>query len=266
MGKKLIVGILIVIAILLVSIYYSYSIVSNGPINPLGRLSFVKIENPDMYPGHPHSELLANYAAERNSQCAIVIHFAGSSNYRSYEQTVNNTTSNQSSVYIIEASYIDTQGKGSANLSQIDFLDSFKVALFGIPDNRYRYVSDGNVYNSYDELLAHINTLAQEHGQKGPIPMVWHGTVRTDNPIINPGCGFPLYFQILTKTYGIIPAYVYMVYGLIFPYLNNPYKDYELSNASELQKLYNQNATNFVKNNGTSNTDKYILNNYSNYD
>ena len=128
MGKKIIIGILI-LTILSVSTLYSYSVVSNGPINPLGRLSFVKIENPDMYPGHPHSQLLANYSAERGSKCVLVVHFAGSSNYRSYDQPINNTTNNQSSVFIIEAAYIDTQGKGSANLSQINFLDSFKVAI-----------------------------------------------------------------------------------------------------------------------------------------
>ncbi len=175
MGKKIIIGILI-LTILSLSTLYSYSVVSNGPINPLGRLSFVKIENPDMYPGHPHSQLLANYAAERGSKCVLVVHYAGSSNYRSYDQPLNNTN-NKSSVYIIEAAYIDTQGKGSANLNQINLLDSLKVAIFGVPDNRYRYMSDGVVYNTYDELMVHVNTLAQEHGQQGPIPMVWHGSV-----------------------------------------------------------------------------------------
>jgi len=257
-------GLLVAVAILAIIIVYSYMTVSAGPINPLGRLSFVKVENPDMYPGHPHSELLAKYAEERGSACALVVHFAGSSNYRSYEQPTNNSSSNQSSVYIIEASYIDTQGLGSTNLSQIDLLDSFKVALFGVPDNRYKYVSDGTIYNTYDELMVHVNTLAQEHGQKGPIPMVWHGTVRNDNPNINPGCGFPLYFQILTKTYGMIPAYVYMIYGLIFPYINSPYTNYEISNASELQKLYNNGSLNVDFKNYASTTDKYIGNKSNN--
>jgi hypothetical protein len=246
--------------------------VSNGAINPLGRLSFVEIENPDMYPGHPHSQLLANYAAERGSPCVLVVHFAGSSNYRSYEENINDISFNQGKVYIIEAAFIDTKGIGSTNMSQVNLLDSFKVALWGIPDDRYVYMSDGIVFKSYDELMTHVNTLAQEHGQTGPLPMVWHGTVRGDNPNINPGCGFPLYFQILTKTYGIIPAYVYTLYGMIFPYLNSPYRDYELSNATELQKLYNQGDLNVDFKNVTSNTDRYILNesnnmtNYNNYD
>ena len=235
------VAIIIILAIILL---YSYITVSSGPIDPLGRLAFVKIENPDMYPGHPHSELLAKYAVDRGSQCALVIHFAGSSNYRSYLENINVNGTNKS-VYIIEAAYIDTQGKGSVNLSQINKTDSFKLALYGIPDKRYKYLSDGVVYNNYTALMAHVNTLAQKHGQKGPIPMVWHGSVRGDDPNINPGCGFPLYFQILSKTYGVIPAYVYTTYGLIFPYLNNPYKDFELSNATKLQKLYNEGDLNF---------------------
>ena len=268
MEKKLIIGLLIIVTILAVSIVYSYIIVSNGPINPLGRLSFVKVENPDMYPGHPHSELLAKYAEERGSACALVVHFAGSSNYRSYQEDFNNSSSMQGGVYIIEASYIDTQGVGSVGLKHINFLDSLKVALFGVPDGRYKYVSDGTIYNTYDELMAHVYTTAQEHGQKGPIPMVWHGSVRLDSPIIDPGCGFPLYFEILTKTYGIIPAYLYMINGLIFPYLNSPSWYYELSNAAELQKLYNLGDLNLDFHNITSNTDKYIgnkSNNMSNY-
>ncbi|MGB7968475.1 MAG: hypothetical protein WCF28_02750 [Methanobacterium sp.] len=249
---------LIAIAILALIIGYSYITVSNGPIQPLGRLSFVKVENPDMYPGHPHSVLLAQYAQERGSQCALVVHFAGSSNYRSYEQDLNTTSSTgQNGTYIIEVAYIDTQGGGSKSLSQINFFDSFKVALFGVPDGRYKYMSDGVVYNNYTSMMNHVETLAQEHGQKGPIPMVWHGTVRTDSPFIDPGCGFPLYFQIMSNTYGLIPAYTYMIYGLIFPYLHSPYWQFELSHSSELQTLYNTGQLDYNYVNATSNVDRY---------
>ncbi len=260
---------LVAILILALIIGYSYITVSKGPIEPLGRLSLVKIANPDMYPGHPHAQLLAQYAAQRGSQCALVLHFAGSSNYRSFPQQLNDTnfplsanaTSYQNgSVYIIEVAFIDTQGGGSKSLNQINFLDSLNVALFGVPDNRYKYMSDGTVYNTYGEMMAHVNTLAQQHGQQGPIPMVWHGTVRTDSPIIDPGCGFPLYFQILTKTYGIIPAYVYTVYGLLFPYLNSPYWQFEMTHSSQLQTLYNEGSLNLDKSNITSNVDKYYQN------
>jgi len=152
---------LITLGILALIAGYSYVTVSNGPIEPLGRLSFVKLANPDMYPGHPDSELLVKYAEERGSKCALVVHFTGSSNYRSY---------NDSGVYIIEVGFIDTQGMGSINMSQVNYLDSFKVALFGIPDGRYKYMSDGHVYDTYDEMMAHVNELAQEHGQEGPLP------------------------------------------------------------------------------------------------
>ena len=255
--KKILIVLIILISFSAVIIGYSYSIVSNGPINPLGRLSFVKIENPDMYPGHTHANLLAKYAAERGSQCAIVLHFAGSSNYRSFPTEVNNSNGTNQSVYIIEVAFLDTQGSGSASMGQVNYLDSLKVALFGVPDKRYKYMSDGKVYNTYSEMMAHVYALAKEHGQKGPIPIVWHGTVRTDSPFIDPGCGFPLFFQILTNTYGIIPAYTYTLYGLIFPYLNDPYSHYELSNYVELQKLYNAGELNLDKTNSTSNVDRY---------
>jgi hypothetical protein len=250
----------VILVILAIIIGYSYITVSNGPIEPLGRLSFVKIANPDMYPGHPHANLLGEYAKDRGSKCAIVLHFAGSSNYRSFSESVNTTNHQVGSVYIIEAAFIDTQGGGSKSLNQINFLDSLKVALFGVPDGRYKYMSDGKVYNTYDEMMAHINLLAQQHGQQGPIPMVWHGSVRNDSAIITPGCGFPLYFQILTKTYGIIPAYVYTVYGLIFPYIYSPYWKFELSHATELQQLYNEGALNLDKSTAVSNVDKYYQN------
>jgi hypothetical protein len=259
MSKK--VWAFVAIGIIAVILGYSYVTVSNGPIEPLGRLAFVKIANPDMYPGHPHAQLLGDYAAERGSQCALVLHFAGSSNYRSFPESVNETTSYQNgSVYIIEVSFIDTQGGGSKSLSQINIWDSLTVALFGIPDDRYKYMSDGTIYNNYTSMMAHVTQLEQAHGQTGPLPMVWHGTVRTDSPIIDPGCGFPLYFQIMTKTYGIIPAYVYTAYGLLFPYINSPYWKFELSHASELQTLYNEGALNLDKSNVTSNVDKYYQN------
>jgi hypothetical protein len=115
-----------------------------------------------------------------------------------------------------------------------------------------------------------VNALAKENGQTGPLPMVWHGTVRRDNPILDPGCGFPLYFQILTKTYGLIPAYTYMIYGSLFPYFNSPYTHYELSNYADLQKLYNSGNLNLDKSNVTSNVDKYYKKlskeNLTNYD
>ncbi len=219
------ISVLLVIIILIGS--YSYFTVSNGSIAPLGRLGFVKFANPDMYPGNLHSELLAKYAEERGSKCALVVHFAGSSNYRSYQE---------GDVYIIELAFIDTQGTGAAE--KVNYLDSLKIALFGIPNGRYKFKSDGKVFNTYDEAMNHVYEKAAAHGQEGPIPMVWHGTSRSENPIINQGCGFPLYFYIMIKEYGIIPAYIYTLTGMIYPYFKDPYRNFELQNAQKLQKLY----------------------------
>ena len=244
---------LITLAILAIIIGYSYITVSSGPIEPLGRLAFVKTMNPDFYPGHAHSKLLAQYADEHNSKTALVVHMAGGSNYRSYQE---------GNVYIIEVAFIDTQGIGSASLNQINFMDSLKVALFGVPEGRYKYMSDGKIYDTYDEMMDHVNTLAQTHGQEGPIPIVWHGNARTDNPILVQGDGFPLYFQILTKTYGIIPAYVYMISGMIYPYIHNPYRNFELQHASELQYDYNKGLLNHdYKSVDDRATGQYYINN-----
>jgi len=221
-------GIVIVIILLLMGglIFVSSA---NGTIEPLGRLGFVKLANPDMYPGHPHSQLLAQYAEERGSNCALVVHFAGSSNYRSYME---------GNVYIIEMAFIDTQGTGATG--DINYLDSLKVALFGVPDGRYKYKSDGKVYDTYEEAMDHVYKKAADHGQEGPIPMVWHGTARSGNPIITQGCGYPLYFEIARREYGIIPAYYYTLKGMLLPYFDLPYRNFELQHASELQQYYTQ--------------------------
>ena len=42
---------LVAIAILVLIVGYSYITVSNGPIEPLGRLAFVKLANPDFFSG-----------------------------------------------------------------------------------------------------------------------------------------------------------------------------------------------------------------------
>lgn len=246
---------LIALAILALIIGYSYVTVSNGPIQPLGRLAFVKLTNPDMYPGHPHSQLISTEAANQGSKTALVLQMYGGSNYRSYQE---------GNVFIIEVAFIDTQGMGSISLSQVNFLDSLNVGLFGVPDGRYKYMSDGVIYNSYDKMMNHVNTLAHEHGQHGPIPMVFKGTVREGSPIITPGEGFSEYFQILTKTYGIIPAYVYTLSGMLSPYFNDPYAINELLHSSELQYDYNHGLLNenYVKVN--TNVTKYYTTLYQN--
>ncbi len=233
-GDKMRWGLIVIAVILLLTGGYIYASSANGNIEPLGRLGFVKLANPDMYPGHPHSQLLAKYAEEKGSKCALVVHFAGSSNYRSYQE---------GDVYIIELAFHDTQGNGAAG--NVNYLDSLKVALFGVPDGRYTFKSDGKVYKTYDEAMAHVNELAKEHGQVGPIPMVWHGTARSGNPIITQGCGYPLFFDIVRREYGIIPAYYYTLKGMLLPYFDNPYRNFELSHASQLQYYYTHGLINY---------------------
>lgn len=220
---------LVAIAIVVVIVGFTVVAVASGPFTPLGRISFVKVANPDFYPGHIHSQLLAKYAEEKNSNCALICHFAGSSNYRSYPD---------GDVYIIELSLIDTQGTGAADPT--NYWDSVKLALFGAPEGRYKYKSDGLIFDTYDEAMNHVNTLAREHNQSGPLPIAWHGNARQGNAVFIQGCGFPLYFHIMQKTYGTIPAYLITFSGMVFPYMNNPYRNFELGHASQLQELYNE--------------------------
>ncbi|BDZ66869.1 hypothetical protein [Methanobacterium ferruginis] len=218
-----------VILIVVLAIFGVYLVVSSSisPFEPMGRLGFVKLANPDMYPGHPHSQLLAEYAKEKGSKCALVVHFAGDSNYRHYKE---------GDVMIIEMALIDTQGTGAADPT--DYLDSLKIALFGVPDGRYKFKADGIVFNNWSEARTYINKIAVQNGQEGPMPMVWHGTARSGNPIFVQGCGLPLYFYITWQEYGRLAAYYYTITGMFTPYLDLPYRNYELQHASELQYYY----------------------------
>lgn len=226
---------LIILAIFLLIVGYSYATTMNGPITPEGRLAFVKVANPDMYPGHLHSQLLAKYANESGSKSILVVHFAGSSNYRCY---------NEGGVEILELAFIDSNGTGATG--DTNYLDSLKIALFGAPEGRYKYKTDGIVFDNLTSALNYLYGIAEENGQEGPIPMYWHGTARKDNPIFSQGCGFPLYFDITRQLYGLIPAWVYTLKGMLVPYFKDPYANYELSHYSELQNYYQQGMIDFT--------------------
>jgi hypothetical protein len=225
---------LVALAIFLLIVGYAYVSTINGPITPEGRLAFVKVANPDMYPGHLHAQLLAKFANESGSKSILVVHFAGSSNYRNFKE---------GDVEVLELAFIDTNGTGA--VGDTNYWDSVKIALFGAPDGRYKYKSDGIVFDSLDEALNYLYGIAEENGQDGPIPMYWHGTARKDNPIFSQGCGFPLYFDITRHLYGIIPAYVYTLKGMMVPYFKDPYANYELSHYGELQNYYQQGMIDF---------------------
>lgn len=219
-----------VILILLVLIVAVFSYVSSlsGPYAPMGRLSFVKILNPDISPGNPHSTLAAKYAKERGSNTVLVVHLAGHrSGYPNYWE---------GDVYIMELGFIDKQRGYS---TKVDWGDVIQGFLFGQANDRYDYVSDGKIFHNLDDALAYLDKKAAQNGQVGPRLMFWHGTVRSDNPIINQGCGLPLYYQICDHYYGRLGAYYYVITGIIFPYLNSPYRNFELMNSAQLQYDYN---------------------------
>jgi hypothetical protein len=223
----------IVIGILILFGGYLYISSLAGPVDPVGRLGFVKLANPDMYPGHPHSQVLAQYAKERGSKTALVVHYAGDSNYRHYME---------GDVMIIELAFVDKKNKATTD---IDWNDVMQTFLFGIPKDRWQYKADGLVFDNYDDAMAYVKNLSAQNGQKGPITMVYHGTARAGNPIINQGCGFPLYVQICWYQYGRFAAYYYVLKGMLLPYLSLPYRNFELQHASELQYYYTHGMLNY---------------------
>lgn len=222
----------IIVIFLLIGFLYVTTSNTSKDIEPLGRLAFVKIANPDMYPEHVHANLLAQYAQERNSKCAIVLHFAGSSNYRNFMN---------GEVYIIEMAFMDTAG---AQIN-IDWNQVLDYGINGVPEDKWNYKVDGEIYDKFDDAWARVLQMAKERGQEGPIPTVWHGTVREGDIFINPGCGFPLYYQVCCKEFGHFGGIIRAATGSIFPYFNNPYRSYEIQHAPELQYYYTHNMLNY---------------------
>ena len=224
-------GALILVIIILAGSYFYFTSTA-GDFEPLGRLAFVKIANPDMYPGHIHSKLLAEYAREEGSPCILVVHYGGSSNYRCYME---------GDVYILELAYVEK----NQYTPGINWTEVWQEGIYGVPDDKWTYRSDGREFRTLDEALQYIKERAAEHGQTDPIPMVYHGTVRQGDVIVNQGCGFPLYYKIAREEYGPIAAYFYVIKWIIFPYLKNPYRNFELKNARALQYYYNHNMLNY---------------------
>lgn len=193
-------------------------------VEPIGRLALVKIADPDIYPDHPNAKILAEYAQKRGSKCVLVVHYGGSSNYRRFMQD---------DVLIIELAYVSKEYRTDINWGEV--ISSF---IFGVEDGKYRYKADGMYFETYDSAMDYVESLAESHEQDGSIPMFFHGTVRTGNPYINPGCGFPLYTEIAWKEYGRLGAYFYIIKGLIWPYVSNYFVPYQLSHISDLQHRY----------------------------
>lgn len=217
--------ILIILLILLGSYLWIQS--ANTDLEPVGRLAFVKVANPDIYPGHPNSKVLADYGAKKGSKSVLVVHFGGSSNYRSYME---------GDIQIIELAFVDS-GNYTTDINWSEVFSSF---ILGVPDDKYKYKADGIYFDTYDEAMNYVRTLAANKGQEGSIPVFFHGTVRKGDPFINPGCGFPLYVEICWKEYGRIGAYYYIVKGMMWPYLSNPYAPYQISHINDLQDKYNE--------------------------
>ena len=204
----------------------------------MGRLTVTKVANPDMFPNHPNAEVLAEYAAKKGSRCVLVVHYGGDSNYRHFGQ--ENALALKD-VTVLELAFVDP----TTYKTHVDWGEVIYTFIFGIPEDRYTYRADGIEFQTLDEALNYIDQLAKERGQEGPIPMFLHGTVRSGDAFLNPGCGFPLYVQLCWKYYGRFGAYYYVAKGLIWPFIANKYYPYEISHLSDLQRLYNEGNLNY---------------------
>ncbi len=86
--------------------------------------------------------------------------------------------------------------------------------------------------------MAYVRKIAEQKGQQGPIPMVYHGTARAGNPLLIKAVDFHCTSRICWYEYGQWAAYYYIIKGMIQPYLSLPYRTFEWTHASELQYYY----------------------------
>ena len=230
----------IIIALILIFGAYLWTMSQISLVEPVGRLTVTKVGNPDMFPNHGNAAVLGEYAAKTGSKCVLVVHYGGDSNYRQFNQESFLSASGE--VTVLELAFVDP----STYKTYVDWGEVIYTFFFEIPEDRYTYRADGISFNTLDGALAYIESEAQYRGQVGPIPMFYHGTVRTEGPYFNPGCGFPLYTQITWKEYGRLGAYYYIIKGLIWPYLSNRYYPYQISHLSDLQYLYNHGRLDYM--------------------
>jgi hypothetical protein len=233
---------IILVTFILIFGFYLWFVTQNSFIEPVGRLTVNKLGNPDMYPAHGTTKVLADYAKKSNSKCILVVHYAGGDSYYRFEESDDDdiTATAPEGIYIIELAFIDSYSL------KVDWTEVIKTFLFGIPDNKYKYLADGKHFNTLDEALKYVSDIAKSRGQVGSIPMFYHGTVRDDNPYFNPGCGFPLFTQITWKEYGRLGAYYYVFKSLIWPFVSNIFYPYQISHFSTLNDLYNNNKLDYT--------------------
>jgi hypothetical protein len=254
MGMKWIIVVIFLVLLFILGFVYVSNAASDNEYEFLGRLSFVKISNPDIYQGSPHSRLAAEYAKERGSNTVLILHFAGHTGGQSYPNYL------EGDVLVLELGFQDGATDYKLNNS-VDWLvhSSFTMFLFGVPSDRFRYVSNGHVFYNLGDALIYLDQVAAQYGQEGKIVVVYHGTARGGNPNIMLGDGVPLYFQMVWLKHGRLAAYYYLLSGMLFPYYNSPYASYELFNAEHLQELYNDRGLNLK----TAPYSYYELRNYT---
>ncbi|GAA5818337.1 MAG: conserved hypothetical protein [Methanobrevibacter sp. CfCl-M3] len=249
---------MIPLAIVLLILLFGFNlwyVTQHSLIEPVGRLTVNKLGNPDMFPGHGSSQIIGSYAAKTGTKCVLVVHFRGGTTYARYHEEDEEILA-PDGVFVIELTFVDP----GEYTTTVDWAgDVIPAILFGVPENKYKYMADGITFNSLDDALKYVSDLAKSRGQEGPIPMFYHGTSREENPYLNPGCGFPLFVQIAWKEYGRLGAYYYTFKGLLWPYVSNRLYPYQISHYSSLNDLYNHDKLNYesitsYKSNSNSNS------------
>ncbi len=208
------------------TLVWEYEKVSKIFGDPMGRIAYVKLHNPDVAPGTPHIVKLVKFAKEHGYDKVLVIHNAGVIGYVHFKYR---------GVLIVQLGWMDKRGNYAPPNENMVWED----ILYGHRPAQGVWVADDRTWPSERAAVKHVLSLLRS--TPGRTMFVWHGSVRYGNPLLDPGCGGEPYYWLLFKYGGRVLAYTMMIVGDFSPFLFYGWKftEEELLHYKTLQKLYN---------------------------
>jgi hypothetical protein len=179
---------------------------------PLGRLSYVKLHDPDIRPGGLHELTAVRVASGMGYPAVVIVHNAG------YENLYGHWV--ERGVLVWNLAVLDPRG----NRAPVDWRGVLRELVFADRLRNATWVHDGPIPGP---ILP-----------KGSV-VFWHGTVRQGFPLLYGGCGCEPYYYLLAN-YGNVPfAVTAVALGWFTPFLISPLETlWELTHYRELQYAY----------------------------
>ncbi len=206
------------LAITLVLLWFGYALIgfikfyATTRCIPLGRLSYVKLHDPDIRPGGLHELTAVRVASGLGCPGVVIVHNAG------YPEMYGHWVDR--GVLVWNLAVLDPRG----NKAPVDWREALRELVFADRLRSATWVHEGRI----------PGPILPKHSV-----MFWHGTVRDGFPLLYGGCGCEPYYYILAN-YGNVPfAVTAVALGWFTPLLISPLESlWELANYRELQYAY----------------------------